>query len=50
MNLSPEQIRWILIRVFVLLVSVAIHDLGSEFNTSLATISWDRSGPAGAAF
>jgi Zn-dependent protease len=28
MNLSSYQIRWILIRVFVLLVSVAIHEFG----------------------
>lgn len=28
MDLSPEQIRWILIYVFVLLVSVALHEFG----------------------
>jgi len=28
MNLTPYQIRWILIRVFVLLMSVAIHEFG----------------------
>ncbi len=28
MNLSTDQIRWIAIRVFVLLVSVAIHEFG----------------------
>ena len=28
MDLSPEQIRWILIYVFVLLISVALHEFG----------------------
>jgi Zn-dependent protease len=28
MNLTPEQIRWILIRVFVLVGSVAFHEFG----------------------
>jgi Zn-dependent protease len=28
MDLSPEQIRWILISVFVLLISVALHEFG----------------------
>ena len=28
MDLSPQQIRWILIGVFVLLVSVALHEFG----------------------
>ena len=28
MDLSPEQVRWILIYVFVLLISVALHEFG----------------------
>ena len=28
MNLTPAQIRWIVIRVFVLIVSVAVHEFG----------------------
>src|SRR5262252_2233240 len=28
MNLTPEKIRWILIYVFVLLISVALHEFG----------------------
>ena len=28
MDLTPEQIRWILICVFVLLISVALHEFG----------------------
>src|SRR5829696_7022351 len=28
MDLSPEQIRWILIGLFVLIVSVALHEFG----------------------
>jgi Zn-dependent protease len=28
MNVTPEQIRWILIGVFVLVISVAIHEFG----------------------
>src|SRR3954469_14964180 len=31
MNLSPEQIRWILIRVTVLIASVAFHEFGHAF-------------------
>jgi Zn-dependent protease len=27
-NISPEQIRWVLIRVFVLIISVALHEFG----------------------
>src|SRR5688572_6883999 len=28
MDLSPEQIRWVFVYVFVLLVSVALHEFG----------------------
>jgi Zn-dependent protease len=28
MDLSPEQIRWILVYIFVLLISVALHEFG----------------------
>jgi len=31
MNLSADQIRWILIRVFVLVISVAFHEFGHAF-------------------
>lgn len=31
MDLSPETIRWILIYVFVLLISVALHEFGHAF-------------------
>jgi len=31
MNLSPEQIRWILIRLFILIASVAFHEFGHAF-------------------
>jgi Zn-dependent protease len=34
-NITPEQIRWILIRVFVLLVSVAIHEFGHALMADL---------------
>jgi Zn-dependent protease len=35
MNISPDQIRWILIRVFVLVVSVAIHEFGHAIMADL---------------
>lgn len=31
MNLTTDQIRWILIRVFVLVISVAFHEFGHAF-------------------
>lgn len=31
MNVTGEQVRWVLIRVFVLLVSVALHEFGHAF-------------------
>ena len=31
MNLSPDQIRWIFIDIFVLVVSVAFHEFGHAF-------------------
>ena len=31
MDLTPEKIRWILIYIFVLLVSVALHEFGHAF-------------------
>jgi Zn-dependent protease len=34
-NITPDQIRWILIRVFVLLVSVAIHEFGHALMADL---------------
>ena len=30
-NITPDQIRWILIRVFVLIISVALHEFGHAF-------------------
>lgn len=35
MNLGPEQIRWILISVFILLVSVAFHEFGHAMMADL---------------
>ena len=34
MNVTGEQVRWVLIRVFVLLVSVALHEFGHAFVAS----------------
>ncbi len=31
MNVTSEQLRWVLIRVFVLIVSVALHEFGHAF-------------------
>ncbi|MEO8701518.1 MAG: site-2 protease family protein [Kofleriaceae bacterium] len=31
MDLSPQQIRWILVSVFVLVISVALHEFGHAF-------------------
>jgi Zn-dependent protease len=31
MNLSPEQIRWIFVYLFVLIISVALHEFGHAF-------------------
>ena len=31
MNVTPEQIRWVFVYLFVLIISIALHEFGHAF-------------------